>query len=389
MIYFDNAATTFVKPEVISAMLPYFGEIYGNASSKFYEFGRKASEALQNSRETVAECFGCSPDEIYFTSSGSESDNWALKGVMDIAVKNGKNKLITCAIEHHAILNTCKFLEKHGVEVVYLPVDEYGVVSGEDLKAALDDKTALVSIMYANNEVGTVEPIKELAEIAHAAGALFHTDAVQAAGILDINVQNLGVDLMSISAHKFHGPKGVGALYVKKGIKLSNLIHGGGQEKGKRAGTENIPYIVALATALRIACENKDKHAAHISRLRDRLISGIQEKIPYVKLNGHPENRLPGNVNFSFKYIEGESLLLWLDINNIAVSSGSACASGSLDPSHVLLAMGLNHETAHGSLRLSLGDQNTDEEVDKLLEILPGVVEKLRLMSPLYEGVEK
>jgi len=388
MIYFDNAATTNVKPEVISAMLPYFGEVYGNASSRFYAKGREAHDALQNSRETVAACLGCDPAEIYFTSSGSESDNWALKGIMDVAMKNGKNKLITSAIEHHAILHTCKFLEKHGVEVVYLPVDEYGVVSTDDLKAALDDKTALVSIMYANNEVGTIEPIKELAEIAHEAGALFHTDAVQAAGILDINVKNLGVDLLSISAHKFHGPKGVGLLYVKKGVKITNLIHGGGQEKGKRASTENVPYIVALATALKIACEERDENAARISKLRDRLISGIQERIPHVKLNGHPEMRLPGNVNFSFKYIEGESLLLWLDINEIAVSSGSACASGSLDPSHVLLAMGLNHETAHGSLRISLGDQNTEAEVDKLLDLLPTVVEKLRKMSPLYEGVE-
>lgn len=389
MIYFDNAATTYVKPEVISAMLPYFGEVYGNASSKFYKTGRTAGEALQNARETVAECLACSANEVYFTSCGSEADNWALKGIADAMEAKGKNKIITSAIEHHAILNTCKYLEKKGFEVVYLPVDEYGVVSVSDLENALDDKTALVSIMYANNEVGTIEPIRELAEAAHKAGALFHTDAVQAAGILDINVQNLGVDLLSISAHKFHGPKGVGALYVKRGIKITNLIHGGGQEKHKRAGTENVPYIVAMATALKLACENRQENAARISALRDKVISGIQEKIPYVKLNGHPENRLPGNVNFSFKYIEGESLLLWLDINDFAVSSGSACASGSLDPSHVLLAMGLDHGTAHGSLRISLGDQNTEEEVDKFLEVLPPIVEKLRAMSPLYEEVTK
>ena len=389
MIYFDNAATTFVKPEVISAMLPYFGEVYGNASSKFYSFGRSAGEALQNARETVAACLSCSAGEVYFTSCGSEADNWALKGIADALEPKGKNKIITSAIEHHAILNTCKYLEKKGFEVVYLPVDEFGMVSVSDLEAALDDKVALVSIMYANNEVGTIQPIKELAEATHKAGALFHTDAVQAAGILDISVENLGVDLLSISAHKFHGPKGVGALYVKKGVKITNLIHGGGQEKHKRAGTENVPYIVAMATALKIACDEREENAARISALRDKIISGIQEKIPFVKLNGHPEKRLPGNVNFSFKFIEGESLLLWLDINEIAVSSGSACASGSLDPSHVLLAMGLDHGTAHGSLRISLGDQNTEEEADKLLEVLPPIVEKLRAMSPLYEDVLK
>lgn len=389
MIYFDNAATTYVKPEVISAMLPYFGEVYGNASSKFYKIGRDAGEALQNARETIATCLSCSANEIYFTSCGSEADNWALKGIADAMEAKGKNKIITSKIEHHAILNTCKYLEKKGFEVIYLPVDEYGVVSVSDLEKELDDKTALVSIMYANNEVGTIEPIRELAEAAHKSGALFHTDAVQAAGILDINVENLGVDLLSISAHKFHGPKGVGALYVKKGIKITNLIHGGGQEKHKRAGTENVPYIVAMATALKIACDEREKNVARISALRDKIISGIQEKIPFVKLNGHPINRLPGNINFSFKYIEGESLLLWLDINEIAVSSGSACASGSLDPSHVLLAMGLDHGTAHGSLRISLGDQNTEEEADKLLEVLPPIVEKLRAMSPLYEEVMK
>ena len=273
--------------------------------------------------------------------------------------------------------------------MTYLPVDEFGMVSVSDVEAAICDDTALITIMMANNEIGTLQPIKEIAEIAKARGVLFHTDAVQAAGILDISVENLGVDLLSISAHKFHGPKGVGALYVKKGVKITNLIHGGGQEKHKRAGTENVPYIVAMATALKIACDEREENAARISALRDKIISGIQEKIPFVKLNGHPEKRLPGNVNFSFKFIEGESLLLWLDINEIAVSSGSACASGSLDPSHVLLAMGLDHGTAHGSLRISLGDQNTEEEADKLLEVLPPIVEKLRAMSPLYEDVLK
>ena len=283
MIYFDNAATTYVKPEVISAMLPYFGEVYGNASSKFYKIGRDAGEALQNARETIAACLSCSANEIYFTSCGSEADNWALKGIADAMEAKGKNKIITSKIEHHAILNTCKYLEKKGFEVIYLPVDEYGVVSVSDLEKELDDKTALVSIMYANNEVGTIEPIRELAEATHKAGALFHTDAVHAAGILDINVENLGVDLLSISAHKFHGPKGVGALYVKKGIKITNLIHGGGQEKHKRVGTENVPYIVAMATALKIACDEREKNVARISALRDKIISGIQGKNSFRK----------------------------------------------------------------------------------------------------------
>jgi len=389
MIYFDNAATTDVKPEVISAMLPYYGHHFGNASSRFYSLGRDSHDATEKARETIASCLGCDAGEIYFTSCGSESDNWAIKGICDVQLQKGKNKIITSQIEHHAILHTCKYMEKHGFDVVYLPVDEDGIVSVDNLKEALDDKTALVTIMFANNEVGTIEPIKELCAIAHEAGALFHTDAVQAAGSIEVNIKDLGVDLLSISAHKFHGPKGIGALYVKKGVKITNLIHGGGQERNKRAGTENVPYIVGMATALKMACDNMEKNSAHITALRDKIINGIEEKIPHVKLNGHRTKRLPGNVNFSFKYIEGESLLLWLDINDFAVSSGSACASGSLDPSHVLLAMGLNHETAHGSLRISLGDMNNDYEAEKLLKILPDVVNRLRMMSPLYEEETK
>ena len=389
MIYFDNAATTSVKPEVVEAMLPFFTEKFGNPSSRFYETGRIAGEALAAARSTVARCIGASDGEIYFTASGSEADNWAIKGAADAGKEKGRNKIITSQIEHHAILNTCKFMEKHGFEVVYLPVDEYGIVKPEVLKEAVDEKTAIVSIMTANNEIGTVEPIAELAAIAHEAGALFHTDAVQAAGILPVDVAKWGVDMLSMSAHKFHGPKGIGMLYIKRGVRISNLIHGGMQERGKRASTENVPYIVGLAKALEIATDSIEANTKKITAIRDKIIDGIEKNIPYVKLNGHRENRLPGNINFSFKYIEGESLLLWLDINGFAVSSGSACASGSLDPSHVLLAIGLPHEIAHGSLRISIGDGNTEEEADRLLEILPSIVEKLRQMSPLYEGIEQ
>lgn len=388
MIYFDNAATTAVKPEVLEAMIPWYCEKYGNPSSVFYSIGSEAREALDNARSIIAGCFGCSPMEIYFTASGSEADNWALKGILNANSSKG-NKIITSAIEHHAILHTCKFLEKNGAEVVYLPVDKYGMVNPDDLKNAIDDKTVLVSVMYANNEIGTIQPISELASIAHEAGALFHTDAVQAAGSIPINVYDLGVDLMSISAHKFHGPKGVGALYIKKGVKISNLIHGGGQERNRRAGTENVPYIVGMAKALKLATDHIPENSAKVSAIRDKIIKTVLEKVPYTILNGHPVDRLPGNVNFSFRYIEGESLLLSLSLKGIAASSGSACASASLDPSHVLLATGLTHEVAHGSLRISIGDENTEEEADMLLDILPPLVERLRKMSPLYEGVQK
>lgn len=389
VIYFDNAATTAVKPEVLEAMLPFFKDCYGNPSSIFYSKGREAGEEVAKARKTIAGCLGCKDTEIFFTSCGSEADNWAIKGIAQAYKSRGKNKIITSQIEHHAVINTCKFLEKNGFEVVYLPVDEYGTVSADALREAVDDKTALVSVMYANNEIGTIEPIEELCKIAHEAGALFHTDAVQAVGAVPIDVKKLGVDMLSLSGHKFHAPKGIGALYVRTSIRPENLIHGGMQEKGRRAGTENTAYIVGLAKALEIAVSTMEEKTARVTAIRDKIIKGITETIPYVNLNGHPQNRLPGNVNFSFKYIEGESLLLWLDINGIAVSSGSACASDSLDPSHVLLATGLPHEIAHGSLRISIGDENTEEEADKLLEVLPGIVQRLREMSPLYENVEK
>ncbi|MBQ7717783.1 MAG: cysteine desulfurase NifS [Clostridia bacterium] len=388
MIYFDNAATTGVSKEVLDAMLPYFTENYGNPSS-VYAFSDTPKEAIAESRRRIAKCLNCDASEIFFTASGSEADNWAIKGVCDAAAKNGKNKIITSAIEHHAVLTTCEYMEKHGFEVTYLPVDETGLVNPSDLENAIDGQTALVSIMYANNEIGTIEPIKELVEIAHKYKVPFHTDAVQAAGTIKIDIKDLGVDLLSISGHKFHAPKGIGALYIKKGTKITSFIHGGMQERGKRAGTENVPYIVGIATALENACANLDNYTKKVTALRDKLIKGVMEAIPYVKLNGHTAQRLPGNANFSFKYIEGESLLLWLDMNGIAASSGSACTSGSLDPSHVLLAIGLPHEIAHGSLRISLSYENTEEEIDKLLEVLPQIVDRLRNMSPLYEEVLK
>lgn len=384
MIYFDNAATTAVSPAVRDAMLPYFANNFGNPSSIFYSLGSDAKREMENARKTVAECLGCDSKEIYFTASGSEADNWAIKGV---ALKSGKKHIITSAIEHHAVLHTCEFLEKQGYRVTYLPVDSDGLVSPADLENAITDDTALVSIMYANNEIGTIQPIKELCEIAHKKGVPFHTDAVQAVGTLPINLQDLGVDMLSLSAHKFHGPKGIGALYIKKGTKIERLIHGGGQEKGMRAGTENTAYIIGLAKALSDATANMETKTAHIKRLRDKLVKGILDAVPYTILNGHAEKRLPGNANFSFRYIEGEGMLLHLALSGFAVSSGSACASASLDPSHVLLAIGLPHEIAHGSLRISLGAENTEEEVDAFLETLPPIIEKLRAMSPLYEDV--
>ncbi len=386
MIYFDNAATTAVSPAVRDAMLPYFAENFGNPSSIFYALGADARREMENARKTVADCLGCAASEIYFTASGSEADNWAIKGV---ALKSGKKHIITSAIEHHAVLHTCEFLEKQGYTITYLPVDQDGLVSPRDLENAIMDDTALVSIMYANNEIGTIQPIKELAEIAHKKGVPFHTDAVQAVGTVPINLATLGVDMLSLSAHKFHGPKGIGALYIKKGTKIERLIHGGGQEKGMRAGTENTAYIVGLAKALSDATANMERKTAHIKRLRDKLVKGILEAVPYTILNGHAEKRLPGNANFSFRYIEGEGMLLHLALSGFAVSSGSACASASLDPSHVLLAIGLPHEIAHGSLRISLGADNTEEEVDAFLKTLPPIIERLRQMSPLYEEVLK
>lgn len=385
-IYFDHAATTAVKKEVLQEMLPYFTEKYGNAST-VYRIGQVSKAALDDARARVAKVFNCKPNEIFFTGCGSESDNWAIKGAARANKAKG-NHIITTAIEHHAVLHTCKTLEKEGFEVTYLPVDEYGLVSADDVKNAIKDNTILISIMYANNEIGTIEPIAEIAEIAKEKGILMHTDAVQAAGAVPIDLSELKVDMMSLSAHKFNGPKGVGALYIRSGVRIANIIDGGAQERGKRAGTENLPGIIGLAKALELASASMEEKDKKITALRDYIIKNIEEKIPYCRLNGHRTQRLPGNVNFSFEFIEGESLLLWLDINGIAASSGSACTSGSLDPSHVLLAIGLKHETAHGSLRVSLGEENTYEEADYFIEKLVGIVDKLRKMSPLYESMK-
>lgn len=386
-VYMDNAATTPLKKEVLDAMLPYLTENYGNASS-IYQTGREAKAALDMAREAVSKTLNASPKEIYFTASGSEADNWAIKGAA-MANKHRGNHIITSRIEHHAVLHTLQHLEKNGFEVTYLPVDENGRISLKDLENAIKDTTILITIMFANNEIGTVQPIREIGEIAKKNRILFHTDAVQAYGHVEIDVKELGIDMLSISAHKIYGPKGVGALYMRLGIDVSNFVHGGAQERSKRAGTENVAGIVGFAKAASLACENIERDKTRLTAMRDRLISGIEEKIPYIKFNGHRTERLSNNVNFSFRYIEGEALLLMLDMKGIAASSGSACTSGSLDPSHVLLAIGLPHEIAHGSLRLSIGDFTTEEDIDYVLETLPGIVERLRAMSPLYEEVER
>lgn len=386
-VYLDNNATTYMKKEVLDAMLPYYGEYFGNPSSKFYEVGRLAEKAVYEFRKTVADAIGAKINEIYFTGSGCEADNWAIKGIAD-AYRNKGNHIITSSIEHHAILGACEFLEKHGYDVTYLPVNEYGIVNPDDVEKAITDKTILISVMTANNEIGSIQPIKAISEIAKKHKIVFHTDAVQAIGHMPINVEDLGVDMLSMSGHKFHGPKGVGVLYIKNGIRISNLIHGGGQERGKRAATENVAGMAGIAKAIEIATAELDKNMAEMERKRDRLIKGISEKIPYSRLNGPVgKDRLCNNVNFSFKYVEGESILMMLDMKGVAASSGSACASGSLDPSHVLLAIGLPHEIAHGSLRLSVGDDTSDEDIDYVLEVLPPIVERLRMMSPLYEEV--
>ena len=377
----DNAATTPVSPAVLEKMLPYFSECYGNANS-IHSTGLDARKALNAARKKVATALNCNPEEVYFTSGGSESDNWALKGVAFANRKKG-NHIITSAIEHHAILHTCEWLEKQGFEITYVPVDADGLVNPADVEAAITDKTILISIMAANNEIGTIEPIEEIAKIAHAHHVLFHTDAVQAIGAIPVDVRAIGCDLLSLSGHKFHGPKGVGALYIKQGTRIDNLIHGGAQERGRRASTENVAGIVGMAEAIELATANIPEKAARISALRDQLIDGLTA-LPYVRLNGHRTKRLPGNVNVSVRFIEGESLLLRLDLAGVAASSGSACTSGSLDPSHVLLAIGLPHEIAHGSLRLSLSDTTTQEEVDYVLSVLPGIIKYLRDMSPLY-----
>ena len=389
LVYMDNNATTRMSNEVFEAMKPYFTEIYGNASSKFYKTGRLAEAALVGFRERVAKQFGVRPNEIYFTASGCEADNWAIKGIAD-AYRDKGNHIITSSIEHHAILGACEFMEKHGFEVTYLPVDEKGRVNPADVEAAITDKTILISVMTANNEIGTIEPICEIAKIAKAHGIVMHTDAVQAMGHMRVNVPELGVDMLSVSAHKFHGPKGVGLLYIRNGVRISNLIHGGGQERGKRAATENLAGIAGMCTALEIANKNLDANVAKMTMLRDKLIDGISSKIPHCILNGATgADRLCNNVNFSFKYVEGESILMLLDMKGVAASSGSACASGSLDPSHVLLATGLPHEVAHGSLRLSVSPETTVEDVDYVIEVLPAIIDRLRKMSPLYEGVER
>lgn len=387
LVYMDYSATTYTKPEVLDEMLPYFTEKFGNPSS-IYTFGRRSKSVVEEAREKTAKAIGAMPDEIYFTAGGSEGDNWALKGVA-FANRNKGNHIITTKIEHHALLHTCEYLQKQGFEVTYLDVDEFGMISLEDLEKAITDKTILISVMFANNEIGTIEPVEEIGRIAHKHGVIFHTDAVQAIGNVEIDVKKLNIDLLSLSAHKFYGPKGIGALYIKKGIKIDNLIHGGGQERKRRAGTENLPGIVGLGKAIELATSNIEEHNKKISALRDRLLQGIMEKIPNTKLNGHPVKRLPGNINVSFYFIEGESLLLMLDQRGICGSTGSACSSGSLDPSHVLLAIGLPHEIAHGSLRLSLGDSNTDEDVDYVLDVLPKIVQRLRDMSPLYANYKE
>jgi len=380
-IYMDNAATTAVSPAVLEKMLPYFTECYGNASS-IHGTGRDARRALEESRRKVADVLGAKPQEIYFTSGGSESDNWAIKGTAFANRKKG-NHIITSSIEHHAVLHTCQWLEKQGFEVTYLPVDEFGQVDPAAVEAAITDKTILISIMAANNEIGTLQPIREIAQIAKAHKVLFHTDAVQAVGAIPVNVKEIGCDMLSLSAHKFHGPKGVGVLYIKQGTRIDTFMHGGAQERGKRATTENIPGIVGLAEAITLATENLEEKSARIAALRDQLIDGLTA-LPYVRLNGHRTNRLPNNCNVSVRFVEGEALLLRLDLEGIAASSGSACTSGSLDPSHVLLAIGLPHEIAHGSLRLSLSDTTTQADVDHVLKVLPGIIETLRAMSPLY-----
>ena len=386
-IYADNAATTQVSEEVLNAMLPYFRTGYGNASS-IYKLGRDAQLAVETAREKVAAALGAAPAEIFFTSCGSESDNWALKGTVETMAKKGKKHIVTSVFEHHAILHTAQYLEKHGIEVTYVPVSNKGLVSPEDVKNAIREDTALVSIMFANNEIGTIQPIEEIAAVCHEKGVLFHTDAVQAVGHIDIDVKKMGIDMLSLSGHKIHAQKGIGALYVRKGIVLPNLIHGGAQERNKRAGTENVPAIVGLGVAIESATKNIAEKNVSITAKRNRLIDGILQ-IPYTRLNGDRDKRLPGNLNISIEGIEGESLLLMLDMYGICASSGSACTSGSLDPSHVLLSIGLKHEIAHGSLRLSIEDNISDDDVEYIISVLPEIVAKLRAMSPVWEKMMK
>lgn len=387
VIYLDNAATTKVAPEVVEAMLPYFTENYGNPSS-IYSFAAKNKEAITRQRDIIADALGAQSNEIYFTAGGSESDNWALKATAE-AYKNKGNHIITTKIEHHAILHTAEYLEKNGYEVTYLDVDADGVVKLEDLKAAIRPTTILISVMFANNEIGTIQPIKEIGEIAKEHGILFHTDAVQAFGQVPINVDECNIDMLSASGHKLNGPKGIGFLYIRKGVKIRSFVHGGAQERKRRAGTENVPGIVGIGTATACAVRTMEERTSKEAELRDYLIGRVMEEVPYTKLNGHPSMRLPNNANFSFRFIEGESLLIMLDMKGICGSSGSACTSGSLDPSHVLLAIGLPHEIAHGSLRLTLSEETTKEEIDYVVESVKEIVANLRNMSPLYEDFIK
>lgn len=385
-IYVDNAATTAMSDRAIEAMTPYLKGVYGNPSS-LHTVGQVAKEALDSAREKIAKCLGANPNEIYFTSGGSEADNQAIRSAALLGARKGKKHIISTAFEHHAVLHTLKKLEKEGFEVTYLDVHENGIVTAQEVKEAIRPDTALVTIMYANNEVGTIQPIREIGEVCREAGVVFHTDAVQAVGHIPVDVKADNIDMLSLSGHKFHGPKGVGALYCKKGLPLLTFVEGGAQERGKRAGTENIAGIASMAAALEEAVENLEENSKRETALRDRLIAGLS-KIPHSKLNGDSERRLPGNVNMCFEGIEGESLLLLLDSKGICASSGSACTSGSLDPSHVLLALGLPHEVAHGSLRLSLSEYNTEEEIDEIIAAVPKVVEYLRNISPIWEDLE-
>lgn len=386
-IYMDNAATTQVYPEVFDAMKPYFTEFYGNPSS-IYSFAGNSKKAVEDARKTIADFLGARTEEIYFTGGGSESDNWALKATADAYANKGKH-IITSKIEHHAILHTCEYLEKKGFEVTYLDVDENGFVNPADVEKAIRPDTILVSIMTANNEIGTIEPIAEIGKIANDHGVLFHTDAVQAFGHIPMNVDEMNIDMLSASGHKINGPKGIGIMYIRKGVKIGSFVHGGAQERQRRAGTHNVPGIVGIGKAVELARDNMKERMEYETKLRDHLISRVMEEIPYAKLNGDKVKRLPNNVNVCFRFIEGESMLILLDQNGVCGSSGSACTSGSLDPSHVLLAIGLPHEIAHGSLRLTLSEKNTMEEVDFTVDKLKGIIERLRSMSPLYEDFVK
>ncbi|KAI4453355.1 cysteine desulfurylase family member [Holotrichia oblita] len=386
-IYFDNAATTQVSPEVFEGIKQYFVDEYGNPSS-IYEIARSSKKVVEEAREKIARCLNAETQEIYFTGSGTEANNWAIKGIAEALADKG-NHIITTTFEHHAVLHVCKYLETKGFEVTYLPVNNQGLISLDDLKKAIRSTTILITIMTANNEIGTIQPIKEIGEIAHNNKILFHTDAVQAFGHMKIDVKDWHVDLLSISAHKIYAPKGVGVLYVRKGIKIKTLLHGGAQERNRRAGTENVPGIVGFGIAAEQIVAEMESESKRLTTLRNKVIDGILDCIPYCFLNGDREKRLPGNANISFEYIEGESILLLLEMHGIYASSGSACTSGSLDPSHVLLAIGLPHEKAHGSLRITLGRYNTEEDVNRLLEVLPGIVDRLRKMSPLYENIQQ